>query len=363
MQQSLFLEYVAKWFPGLAIKAVETLNGADLPLPYYHRRFLRKEYSTTGTWTSVSAAFTLVMADIVAMDSSIPLKKRDSAGRATGDIPKMGLELKLNEKQFTDLKVLQSQNVGGQLNNTVIARIFADVPRVIGGIYEKLEAMFLEGFSSGVTLIEEPENVGTGIRLDYGYLAGNKFGVTTVWSNVASKPFDDIERARTKASLDGRTFTRVMMDKSAFDYMAATTQAKELYAFSLNFIGTTIPAPDLAAINTMTQRRFGYTIEVVDRAVRYERDGNQTAQKPWKTGAVVMYSDPIVGSLIWSRLAEQDAPVPGVTYQNVDDFIMVSKFSQNRPSFGEFTNSQARVCPVISGVESIYTIDTLTVQA
>lgn len=360
MEQSLFIEYIKKYFPGIVVKVVETLNDTKNPLTYLHKRMLRKDFSVTGKWESINTANTLVAADVVAMDSSLPLKKRDALSKANGDIPKMGMEMKLNEKQLSDLDVLVAQRAS---DTQLMAKLFADTPKVIGGISERNEAMFLEGLSTGVTLVEDSENVGTGVRLDYGYLAANKFGVTTVWSNTAATPLDDFQRVIDKAKLDGNNITRVQMDSTTFNYMVATTQMKQYFAFTIGYVGSNLFSPDLSQINTALGKRFGFTIELVDRSVRTEKNGVQTASKPWGVGMIVFTCSDIVGSLTWAKLAEQNHPVEGVSYETADEFILVSKYRINKPSLSEVTSSQARVVPVITNVDQIYTMDRATVQS
>jgi hypothetical protein len=361
MEPSLFLEWINRYFPGLVLRAVENLNGTTNPLTYLHRRMLRPEFSVSGKWESLSAAFSLVAADVIAMDSSIPLKMRDAIAKATGDIPKMGMELALRETQLTELYTL-SRMQGAETQ--FLAKLFADTPRVIGGIYERLEAIFLEGLSTGVVEIEDTETVGTAIRVDFRYPAANRFGAASViWSNAASTPFADMQRVLTAANLKGVNITRVMLDRTALTNMAATTEVKQLFAFNLGFAGSTIPSPSFAQLNELGRARLGVTFELVDRSVVLERNGVRTPFKPWADGIVVMLAQDQVGSLVYARLAEQDAPVDGVTYVTADNFILASKFRTNRPSLAEFTNSQARVVPVIGNVDQIFIIDTKTVQA
>jgi hypothetical protein len=361
MEPSLFLQWVTTYFPGVTLSIVETLNGENRQPTYLHRRLLKKDYSVNGKWESLSAAFTLVMADVVAMDSSLPLKKRDSISKASGDIPKQGMELKLNERQLTDLDTLIAQ---GGTNGQILAKLFADTPRVIGGIYERNEAMFLEGFSTGVTLVEDTETTGTGIRLDFAYPTANKFGyAATVWTNIAAVPFDDIQRVLDKANADGNTITRVFIGRTALNNLAKTTQAKELFAFNQGFVGTNIPTPSLTQLNTFTSDRYGFEFEIVDRSVKMELNGVQTTSKPFAAGSLVFVCSEQIGSLVWSRLAEQNHPVEGVTYSTVDDFMLVSKYRRNSPSLSEFTSSQARVVPVITDVSRIYLLDSTTIQA
>lgn len=360
MEQSLFLEYVNKWFPGIVIGMSEKINGSALEPSYLHKRFLTPEYSQDGKWQSITGLFTRVMADVVAMDSSLPLKKRDAILRATGEIPKQGMELKLNETELTKLKNLIKT---GAKESMIVQKLFADVAKCIYGIHDRNEFMFLQGLSSGVTLVTDATNVGTGIRLDFGYFTENKFGVTTLWSNPASLPFDDIQRVLDKATMDGNTITRVMLDKTAFNNLAKTTQAKELYAFNQSFVGSNIPSPSLDQMNLFVSSRYGFVFELVDRSLRYEKNGVQTSIKPWQDGAVIFLANEKVGQLVWSELAEAAYPVAGVAYQTSDEYILVSKYRMNRPSLGEFSNSQALVCPVIGAVDQIYQLDSKTLQA
>ena len=211
MEQSLFIQWVNKYFNKITLSVVEKLNDTKNPLTYLHRRMLKKDFSVSGKWDSISIANTLVAADVVAMDSSLPLKKRDSISKASGDIPKMGMELNLNEKQLTDLDTIVAQN---GTESQIVAKLFADTPKAIGGIYERNEAMFLQGMSTGITLVQDTENVGTGVRIDFGYKTANKFGVTTLWTDPNSTPFDDIKRVLDKANLDGNKVIRVFLDST-----------------------------------------------------------------------------------------------------------------------------------------------------
>lgn len=362
MEQSVFLKWIQKYFPGITLRVVETLNDTKNPLPYLHRRFLRKDFSVDGTWRALSIANTRVAADFVAMDSSLPLKKRDSIGKVSGDIAKSGMEMKLNEKQLTDLDTLIAQ---GGTDQQILARLFQDTPKVIAGIWERMEMAFLQGLSTGITLVTDDENVGTGIRMDFGYYSENKFGVAALWATnpTTAKPFDDIQKVLDKASLDGNAITRVLAGRNTINAIAATNQAKEFYAFRMGFVGQAIPTPDFDQLNTMTLARYGFVFEIVDRSVRVEKDGNTQVIKPWADGAMVFLANEQVGSLVYARLAEQNHPVSGVEYQLVDDMILVSKFRTNRPSLGEWTNSQARVVPVIGNVDQIYLMDSKTVVA
>ncbi|MDR1181844.1 MAG: hypothetical protein LBL13_07680, partial [Bacteroidales bacterium] len=218
MVQSEFIKWIDKYFKGIVVKTVDTLNGknSEQALTYMFKEMLRKEFSITGKWETINTLNTRVSADVVAMDSSLPLKIRDSIGKASGDIPKCGMELWLNETQLTELDTLVATKVEDKV---ILAKIFQDLPRVLTGVYELTENLFLQGLSTGVISVKDSKNTGTGIRLDFGYLDANKFGVSVLWDNTAAKPLDDLARVLKKAKhADGNTITTVYMDDITFEY-------------------------------------------------------------------------------------------------------------------------------------------------
>lgn len=362
MEKSLYFNYIQKFFPKLVLGVTEKLNDVNGgALSYMHKNLLNTEYSVDGRWESLTGSYSRVAADVVAMDSELPLKKRDSLSRASGDLPKIGMELYLNEKQMSDIDALIAQDLD---TGTIVSKIFEDTPRVITGVLERLEAMFLRGLSHGVALTET-DNVGTGVRVNYNYLNENQFGVEALWDTPASsKPLNDIEKVVARATESGYNITRAYADPATINALLASDQVRAQYAFSIGYVGSTgnVPIPSLDQVNTMLSSKYGFTITKVNRSVITEINGVRTPSNPWKVGTMVFTVDEKVGSLVWTRLAEENHKVEGVAYQNADTFILVSKYRVNRPSLREYTTSQARVVPVIANVDRIFTLDSLTVQ-
>jgi hypothetical protein len=361
MEKSLFVQFAA-FFKAIAKDIVERVNGKKTPLTYLHKEMLTKELSTDLKWQTLNVDGSVVSADVVSMDSALPLKKRDSFGTASGDIPKLGMKFALNEKTMSEIDVLQARNVESKV---LVGKIFADTSKAMFGIYEKLEFMFLQALSTGVTLVDDDTNVGTGIRVDFGYKNANKFGAVLPWSDTNAKPIDDIKRVVREAKAKGNTPTILMMDESTFDSLAANQQTREQYAFSQNFVGSQIPVPDLEQVNAMLQKRYKLTIIVVDRSVVTERDGVRTVQTPWAANKIVFLESTKVGKLVYGILAEETRQNKAVMYEKADDFILLKKWHSPEP-FAEYTSSQALVLPVINNVDSIYILDvqeaTLDVQ-
>lgn len=365
MEQSFFAEYIKKYFPALVAEVVTKLNDTQRPLTYSYRNYLAPTFSVDGRWATLTGNYTRVSADVVAMDSPLPLIKRDSIAVKTGFIPKLGLKLALNEKQMSDIDTMIALN---QPEVQVARAIFEDTTKVIEAVYERLEYMFLLGLSTGVATADNDNNVGQETRVNYGFKTANQFGASVIWNGNAStaKPLTDIKKVMDKADDDGNTILRVFADDAWIDAACASEEVRSYFAFALNNVSVAnagnIPILDRTQLANILQRKWNIDLVRVNRSVRVEKNGVQTSIKPWKRGSATFVCDERVGDLVWTNTAEATRPVGGVDYQTADDFILVSKYRKNDP-VREFTASQARVVPVITNVDRIYTMDATTVQA
>lgn len=353
MEKSLFSQYVDKWFGPTVRKIVEKVNGTENPLTYLHKRMLKRVFSPTLKWGSLSVKGRMIAADVVAVNTPVPLKKRDSIATAEGDIPKMGMKLYLDEKTFNDLDILKAQNTDGSRLKQILQALFADVKKCIVGPDEQIEGLFLQALSSGLMLIEDDKNTGAGFRIDFNHPDANKFGVTAKWSADTAQPLDDIENVIHKAKAKGHIIRYVKMGRDSFNAFRKHAQVRELFAAGLGFAGQNIPVPNLKQVNEILQDNYGLTIEIIDRVVNYEKNGATVAVDPWAKNAVVFLTSEQVGSLHWGRLAEMNHPVKSVDYAIADDFKLISKYSKNDP-LQEFTSVQAMVVPVIDEIDAVY---------
>ena len=126
MKESLFLKWVASFFP-LLTTLIEKINGKrNGTLTYLHKdtTILKKVFSPDNKWESTSVNTTYVSADFVAMDSELPIKSRDSIASANGKLPKSAISKKLKESDITQLNIMEKQ--GG--NAARIRKKLADDP-------------------------------------------------------------------------------------------------------------------------------------------------------------------------------------------------------------------------------------------
>ena len=371
----IYISLIAQYSPKLARQIVDqiTAQAANQDSRYSFLTMLRPEYTPDLSWTSLASSGRIVEADLVAMDSSIPLKLRPSTKGATGDIPKIGTARKLNERQLKTLQMLLLQynaNVGAlqaQFKDRIIATLFGDYEACVLGTYERIESMTLEGLSTGVTSISDiNENVGIGVRIDYGYLAENKMDSTTAWGQTGYTPVTDLLALVDLADTAGRSVGVVMMDRTSFRQLAASDEAKSLFIQTTGAFGASgITALTLDQMNGVLQSAYGFTIKVVNRTVIRERDGIQTPYKPWAAGSVIaLPMDGMIGTLTWTPTTEEMARDTNTdtTYSNPVEWLTGMQWYERNP-IAQHTQVVGMVVPVINDVAGIFQLDTLKTLA
>jgi hypothetical protein len=322
---------------------------------------LRPTLSADGKWDSLEVGKSIVAADIVDIDSSVPIKKRDVISRAGGEIPMIGIGMRKNAKLIQRIQYLASS---GATEMQIVQMIFDDLARVISGVYERIEMMFLQGLSNGYALVRDDENVGVGVRINFGYKDSNRYGATVKWGSEGYTPVSDIERVLTEAYEKSDVITTIALDKAAYNQIRRSEEAKNLYAASIgNFTGNNQIIPTPSQFNSIMADEYKVKFLIIDRVVRVEKDGKQKNVRPFAENTLVFLTTDQVGSLVYAILAEQDAKyrAKNVDYQVVDNFILISKYSVTNP-LQEFTNAQAIALPVIENVDSIYILNTQEAQ-
>lgn len=357
MNNSIFIKLVDKFFAPAVRMFTELTNGKKEEQKLLYKTMLDEEYSPDLKWESTTLNGSIVAADIVSLNSRLPLKKRDVIDKAIGKIPKIGFKFVKDETDIVNLNIMLAT---GASNAEVAKKLLNDVPRSISGIEHRLEMMFQQGLSTGTTLITADETDGTGVRADFGFRAENTFHCTGgVWGSGTEKPIDDIQQIFDKAQADGRTIESIMLSGAYFDHLRKSDDGKLLVAHSLGHavvdtatLGKPTPAQMLEALES----EFGATFIVVRSAFRIQKpNGSYEIVRPWEQANVVGISGNKVGRLVYGRLAEETNPVANVSYQKSGSYILVSKYSKNEP-LEEYTAAQAFAIPVIDGGNGVYVL-------
>lgn len=358
-ETTLFPEYVEKYFGRLVGKITEKYNGEKKKQTLLYKSMLSEEYSADLSWGSTDINNVIVAADVVAMDSSIPLKKRGKLTNASGKLAKVALKFRKGEKDISDINVAIAR---GTDEATIASKVLNDVPKVIDGTDARIEMMFEQALSSGIMLVAEGDgsNDGTGVRVTF-YGDDNKFKSRVAdWDNPAATPQEDVQQMFDKAQTDGNTIAIVMISKKYFNLFRKSKQGKELAAtyqgrtFTDN---TVLPVPGRQMFLDALSDEFGAEFRIVDSTFKVQKhDGTEATVRPWVEANVVGIPAEIVGRLVYGTLAEETNPVNQVTYEKSGSYLLISKYSNNDP-LEEFTSGQALILPVIDGAESIYMLE------
>lgn len=325
---------------------------------YLHKTMLTPLYSPDQTWNSGSVDTRYVMADTIAMNSPLPIKKRDSIALASGKLPKVGILRAMEESDINAINIMKAQNDQWK---QVAAKLSQDPIFCSVGLDEANEFNFLTALCEGIVAVKDDNNTGTALRINFGYLAANTFGVET----PGELTLDDIEHIIDKANAKGDVVTTIAIDSQRYKALRNTRGARELVA---NYRGmsfsddTTLPVPSQSKFNEAFKDQYGdIDFLVINRSCLVEKNGKQKSVKPWNPNRVVYLTTTMVGKLVWGTLAEKTAPVAGVNYQTVDEYKLISKFRTTNP-LTETTAGQMMALTVIEGVDQIYCQDVSEAQ-
>lgn len=351
-ETSLFVEYVSRIFPKLG-NIIEKINGKRKQPEYLYEKMLKKQYSEDGTWEAGSVNTSRVAADIVAMDSPLPLKSRPTVAYANGKLPKLGMALTMKE---SELKAVDNMKLRGAKWADIANKLVADPIACHFGIKERNEYNFLYGLSHGYVVIPDPDKENLGHRFNFKFYKRNLVGVKT----KGTLTIDDIEKVTTMASeQDGNTITTIMLSLVQYNRLRQTQGAKEMVADYRGIVVTSsskLSTPTKSIFNEAMKDKYGVDIVVVDRLVTFEKNGEKTKYRPWDDNRVIYLTDDIVGSFVHGTVAEANHKVKDVTYQELDGYILISKFSATNP-LREMTGVQAEALPVIEDVDKLYITD------
>lgn len=329
-------------------------NGSSVVPTYSFRQGLGKKYSVDGTYKALGVDNGLIVADVIALDSPLPVKSRPAISSASGEIPKIGTELPMNETELKQLRLLK--RAGGDLAQ-INSMLFSDVRRVYGGTLEQLEYQYLEGLSTGV-IVRDTDNVGIGVRVDFGYDSSNQFNASVVWGQAGYTALGDIITSLNNISQAGKSVVKIKLDRQALNQLLQSDDAKNFVAAGMGV--SLAGAITLARLNDYFSAEYGAVFELVDRSVTVEKNGVKKAIKPWAAGRVVFECATQVGTLVWSTVEEMEAPVGGVNYSRAEDMILISQYRLARPSLRQFTGAQAVALTVIDK-NVVYTLDTTAI--
>lgn len=355
--RSIFADYVDKFFrKTVAQMSAEYINDNRKGPKLILHEHLTSEWTPNLTFATTNVSRSVVAADIVAMDSSIPLKKRPVLKSTRGDVPKLGIKRAILESEISQIDVMKRAG-----HDDIATRLLKDSLHCVEGIEATLEAMFLTGLSTGTLLVANQDGSKNGVRVNFGYKPENFLTATTAaWSSTSTaKPISDLQQLFDKASADGVDLEMVFISKQYMDYMRNTDEAKQLYANNAGITIASLSTLGRVSVDNMKEAlkaEFGVEFKLVDQTIRFEKeDGTEVKVKPFAQGNVVAVPSAQVGRIVYGTLAEKEHPTPGCDYATNNEYTLVIKYYETDPK-SEVTRAEALAIPVIDNAEEIYVL-------
>ncbi len=325
--------------------------------------FFGLKYTTQLTWESLTGSSgTPVMADVIEYNASAPLKARRTIAKQSGDIPKIALKRKMDEKDFNDYNTMKALSAGDMNKNALLELVFGDIDFCFTGVHARTEFLCMQALSYGSLSLDATNNNGiiTETSVDFGIPAAQKTAVGTIWATAATAtPITDIKTVCDAARANGHSIKYIVMDKATFTLMIATTEVKDTWSVFQGMAKNKAVFLSLDRVNAVLEANMLPTIVIVDSAVRFESfDHALSNVAPWKTGYVSFIPEMKVGRLLHGPIAEETAASIRKNALLVKkEHVLLTKWSQVEP-FGEYTKGQANAFPVFNDVDSIYILKT-----
>lgn len=322
-------------------------------------QFFPLKPTTQLTWESLSGSSGApVMADVVEYNATAPLKTRRTVGKANGDIPKIAIKRKMDEKDYNDYLVLKSNALGDANKSALLDIVFNDIDFALQGVYARTEFLAMQALSYGSISLTTSNNNGivTTTAVDFGIPSANKTAAAVSWATAASAtPIADITGIVETARAAGYDLNYIVMNRATLRLMLAATEVKDKFAFFQRITASRKAELSQSDLNSMLEAYMLPKVVVVDSSVRFENSAHTLSTvSPWKAGYIALIPDLKVGQFLHGPIAEENSEALRKTaIMTKTQHVLITKWSEIEP-FGEYTKGQANAFPRFTDVNGIY---------
>jgi len=312
-----------------------------------------------------------VAADVVAYDTSAPLKTRRAVDKLSGEIPAIRMKKKMTETDLNTYNILKAMARPEQ--KALLDLVFGDVDDCVDGANARLEWIIFQALSKGTITLSRTTNVGGVITeedIDFGLPTDNKLGVKgavgTYWEvalHAASEPITDIENVMEAARDLGIAPRYMLMNRSKWLAFRISAQVKDFVMPYAIYGGTRKQrAPTLELANEALKSEGYPTIVIIDTRISYENaDHTLVHVDPWLNADkedrfVTFLEDLKCGDMLHGPIAEETNP-PKQVVQAKKGPILISKWSDVDP-VAEYTKSELNAFPSWPTIDRVLSLDT-----
>lgn len=345
------------------------VNSLNLNQYYFPTLFPLKQTKFL-TWKTLNAKIGLhVAADLIARGARLSEKARNAIKRIEGDIPKIGIERKMNENELQEYQNLVAL-ANGDADLIALVEAWADdLTFCWDGAGARIEWMALYQMSHAGKLKVTSENnahITSEYDADYQIPSDQKKGVTVNWSNPATaKPFSvdlkNLIKESRKSNKGGIRLKHMWMSPATFNQLVETDECQKLCASYVANALNLQTIPGLAEVNALMAKLSylfgGLTIHIIDQDITVEfMNGEQVSGNPFADNVICFTENNVLGNTWW--VTPVDMSVKGTSAIKVmRSFCMLKKFGNEDP-VEEVTQGICNAFPGWNGSERAYFLDT-----
>lgn len=309
-----------------------------------------------------------VAGDIVAFDSRIENKGRETPGSITVGIPKIAVSRYKTETdylRYLQLSAMANAMPAGQARtdatNQILRLMYEDGPFAVSGVNAKLEWTAKQIASLGSYSLTADVNAGgvvTKKDIAFGLPSGNIVTAAKPWADPAtSTPITDFSNRAKAARTAGYRLTAAIMDRDTFNLFA---RSEEVQKFCTSYLGVALGllvTPTVSDVNTALNAQDLPNIVIWDTYVSLEKkDGTRQATTGWNPGSVIFAETSLLGTTRYATTVDAQIASQNAVVTN-NGFITVKAYAEENP-IKMTTFGAAYATPVLENVKRKFILKT-----
>lgn len=344
------------------------VNNYNLNAYYFPTLFPLKKTKFL-TWKTLNAKVGLhIAADLIARGARLSQKARNAIKRIEGDIPKIGIERKMNEQELTEYQNLVGLANGEQDLIDLIEAWANDLQFCWDGVGARIEWMALYQMSHAGKLKVTSENnahITSEYDADYQIPADQKMGCQVDWSDSENaRPFSvdlkKLVRDSRKSNKGGIRLKHVWLSPKTFTDLVETKECQKMCASYVANALNLQTVPGIADVNALAQKvpyLYGLTFHILDQDITVElTDGKQFSGNPFADNVLCLTENAVLGNTWWVEPVGMSIKGTAAT-KVMREYCMLKKFGDEELE-EEVTQGIANAFPGWSGSERAYFLDT-----
>lgn len=344
---------------------VETFNLND----YYFPTLFPLKQTKFLTWKTLKTKIGLhIAADLIARGARLSQKARNVVKRIEGDIPKIGIERKMNEDEMTEYQQLLALASTDADQIALVEAWADDLDFCWTGLACRIEWMALSQMSHGGKLRVTSENnahVVSQHDADYQIPAKQKRGATVSWSDPKNaKPFSvDLKNLikESRKTINGAVrLKHVWLSDNTFSQLVETEECQKLCASYVANALDLQTIPGINEVNALAKKLpylYGVTFHIIEQDITVEfEDGTQESGNPFVDNVLCLTENAVLGNTWWVTPIGMSLK-GSAAIKVMREFGMLKKFANEDPE-EEVTQGIANAFPAWAGSERAYFLDT-----